>query len=199
MKTLTLAVVATIAGAFMASAALTTGEKAPNFTGTDDTGASHQLSDFKGKYVVLEWLNHGCPFVKKHYNSGNMQALQKELTEQGVIWLGIVSSKEGAQGYMTAQKSTKTRADKDKSATAILLDKDGTIGRLYGAVATPEMFVIDPEGILIYQGAIDSISSTRESDIPKATNYVLAAYNAHVNGDPIAKTDTKPYGCSIKY
>lgn len=175
------------------------GKPAPEFTLVDSNGTSHNLSDFKGKVVVLEWLNHGCPFVVKHYASNNMQTLQKDYTAKGVVWLSIVSSAEGAQGYMTPEETNKAKEEKGSAATAILLDTDGKVGRLYNAKTTPEMFVINAEGILVYAGAIDSIKSANKDDVAKAENYVKAALDSVLAGEPVATPQTKPYGCSIKY
>ncbi len=181
------------------SAATETGASAPDFNLTDTTGTEHSLSDFTGKYVVLEWTNHKCPFVVKHYSNGDMQALQKEMTGDGVVWLQIVSSAEGKQGYLTPPEAEALRAEQAVHSTAMLLDTSGDVGRLYGARTTPHMYVIDPEGILIYQGAIDSIKSTRSSDIVKADNYVKAAYESAKAGEPVANATTVPYGCGVKY
>jgi peroxiredoxin len=175
------------------------GKPAPEFTLVDSNGTSHNLSDFKGKVVVLEWLNHGCPFVVKHYASNNMQTLQKDYTAKGVVWLSIVSSAEGAQGYMTPEETNKAKEEKGSAATAILLDTDGKVGRLYNAKTTPEMFVINEEGILVYAGAIDSIKSANKDDVAKAENYVKAALDSVLAGEPVATAQTTPYGCSIKY
>jgi peroxiredoxin len=175
------------------------GKPAPEFTLVDSNGTSHNLSDFKGKVVVLEWLNHGCPFVVKHYASNNMQTLQKDYTAKGVVWLSIVSSAEGEQGYMTPEETNKAKEEKGSAATAILLDTDGKVGRLYNAKTTPEMFVINAEGILVYAGAIDSIKSANKDDVAKAENYVKAALDSVLAGEPVATPQTKPYGCSIKY
>jgi peroxiredoxin len=175
------------------------GKPAPEFTLVDSNGTSHNLSDFKGKVVVLEWLNHGCPFVVKHYASNNMQTLQKDYTAKGVVWLSIVSSAEGEQGYMTPEETNKAKEEKGSAATAILLDTDGKVGRLYNAKTTPEMFVINAEGILVYAGAIDSIKSANKDDVAKAENYVKAALDSVLAGEPVATAQTTPYGCSIKY
>lgn len=181
------------------NAAIETGSAAPDFTLADTNGMEHSLSDFKGSYVVLEWTNHGCPFVKKHYSGGHMQALQEKMTGKGVIWLKINSSAEGKQGYVTATEGNELLAEKGIKATALLLDSDGVVGRTYDARVTPHMYLIDPEGTLVYQGAIDSIKSTKASDVDKAENYLKAAYKAHLAGEPIAKATTTAYGCSVKY
>jgi len=174
------------------------GQAAPNFTLTDSNGQKHSLSDYKGKFVVLEWFNPDCPFVKKHY-SGNMQLLQKEYTSRGVIWLSINSSAPGNQGSYPPQGFNKFMTGKAASPTAILLDTDGKVGHLYAAKTTPQMFVIDPQGMLIYQGAIDDIPSTDVQDMTKAKNYVREALDSAMYGIPVAVNMTKSYGCSVKY
>ena len=173
--------------------------KAPDFTLPDTYAKQHKLSDYRGKFVVLEWLNHDCPFVKKHYNGGNMQSLQKEFTAKGVIWLSINSSAKGKEGNYPSDKANQMTKAKKASPTAVLIDESGAVGRLYGAKTTPHMFVINPEGVLVYQGAIDSINSTDMRDIPKAENYVYAALNSSMQGKSIAKASTSAYGCSVKY
>ena len=180
-------------------AAIEPGEAAPDFTLTDSKGTSHKLSDFRGKFVVLEWLNHDCPFVRKHYGSGNMQKLQREYTAQGVIWLSIISSAPGKQGHRTGPQADADTKDKNAAPTAVLLDPSGTVGQKYGAKTTPEMFVIDKEGKIIYAGAIDSVRSTESADIAKADNYVRQALDAALTGKPVPTAQTKSYGCSIKY
>jgi len=184
---------------FSLNAAVETGATAPDFTLSDTTGAAHSLSDFKGKYVVLEWTNHECPFVKKFYKEGHMQAMQEKMTAKDVVWLQIVSSAEGTQGYVTAEEGEALRTEKGHKSTAMLLDADGKVGRIYDARTTPHIYLIDPEGTLIYQGAIDSIKSTKTADIDKAENYLKLAYEAHLKGQPVATATTKPYGCSVKY
>ena len=177
----------------------TIGAKAPAFSLTDTNGKSHSLSDFKGKYVVLEWVNHGCPFVKKHYETGNMQALQKKATDKGVVWLSICSSAKGKEGYMTAGEWNKTVADSRTAATAVLLDEKGKVGKTYGAKTTPHMFVINPTGILVYKGAIDDKASTDKDDVKGARNHVMAALDEAMGGKPVTVSATTPYGCSVKY
>ena len=179
--------------------ALEVGKPSPEFSGTDDSGNAVSLSDFKGSYVVLEWLNYGCPFVKKHYNSHNMQNLQKQMVDNGVVWISIVSSAKGKQGYMTPEESREAYQQHGSHATKVLLDPEGTIGRLYEAKTTPHMFLISPEGELVYQGAIDSISSTDADDIQQAINYVRQAWEAHKNGEKVDPASTRAYGCSVKY
>jgi hypothetical protein len=162
-------------------------------------GVEHSLSDFKGSYVVLEWTNHQCPFVKKFYAKGHMQALQEEMTDKGVIWLQVLSSAPGKQGHLGAEEAEALRSEKGHHSTAMLLDPSGVVGKRYDARTTPHMYLIDPAGTLIYQGAIDSIKSTRTDDISEATNYVEAAFEAHRKGESVAQPVTTPYGCSVKY
>lgn len=186
-------------GVACARAQVTTGEPAPEFTLTDTKGTAHNLSDFRGKYVVLEWVNHGCPFVVKFYKPGEMQKLQAEITGQDVIWLSICSSAEGKQGHMSNEDWNAKIEETGTAATAVLIDEDGTVGKLYGAKTTPHMYVIDPAGNLIYQGAIDSIRSTDSDDIANAENYVRSALAQHMAGEPVAVAETQAYGCSVKY
>jgi peroxiredoxin len=185
----------------LSAQAVENGKEAPEFSLMDNNGAERTLSDYRGKYVVLEWLNHGCPFVKKHYNMDyqNMQGLQKEFTAKGVIWLSIISSAEGKQGFMSAEQVNEAIREKKASPTAVLFDPDGKVGRLYGAKTTPHMYIIDPEGKLIYQGAIDDNSSFRAATIKKANNYVRLSLNESMSGKPVSNPVTKPYGCSVKY
>jgi peroxiredoxin len=188
--------------AAMAASALAApqiGSPAPEFTAKDSNGQEHKLTDFKGKFVVLEWLNHGCPFVKKHYDGGNMQKLQKEFTGRDVVWLSIVSSAPGKQGHMSAEDTNKTQAEKGAAPTAILIDENGTIGKLYDAKVTPEMFIVNPEGVLIYAGAIDDKKSTDPADVETSKNYVSQALNEALGGNPVSEATTSAYGCSVKY
>lgn len=175
------------------------GEPAPDFTLTDSNGKSHKLSDFKGKLVVLEWTNSECPFVVKHYGSNNMQKLQKELTGEGIVWLTINSSAEGKQGHCTPEQANEKVKTSGAAPTAVLLDPDGKVGKQYGAKTTPHMYVIDKEGILQYQGAIDSDNSPKPEAIASAENYVKSAVAEITAGKPVTKANTKPYGCSVKY
>lgn len=175
------------------------GKPAPAFTLPSADGKQVSLSDFKGKVVVLEWTNAGCPFVRKHYDSGNMQALQKRWTEQGVVWLTINSSAEGKQGHVDAAAARKEIADNKAQPTAYLLDHDGKVGKAYGAKATPHMFVIDAEGKMVYTGAIDDKRSANVDDIPRAKNLVSAALEAVLAGQPVKAPATLPYGCAMKY
>jgi len=186
-----------VAGAALAQVA--SNQAAPNFTLTDTNGQKHSLADYKGKFVVLEWFNPDCPFVKKHYNSGNMPGLQKQYTAKGVVWLSIDSSAAGKEGYYPPQGLNKFMADKGGAPTAVFTDADGRVGHLYAAQTSPHMFVIDPKGILIYQGAIDDTPSADIADLKTAKNYVSAALDAAMTAKPIAVSATKSYGCSVKY
>ena len=182
-----------------AIAAPTVGQPAPTFSGTDMHGKKVSLADLKGKYVVLEWHNQGCPFVVKHYESGNMQKLQKELTGQGAVWLTVISSAPGKQGHVSAAEEETYLKAQNASPTNVLFDEDGAIGKLYGAKTTPHMFVIDDKGTLVYAGAIDDKASTDKADVDGATNYVRAAYQETKAGQPVKNPSTAPYGCSVKY
>lgn len=182
-----------------AQAAPKLGEPAPAFSLTGADGKPHALADYKGKYVVLEWTNNGCPFVRKHYDSGNMQALQKEATGKGVVWLSIVSSAPGKEGYVDAAKANELTKSRKAAPTQVLLDPEGTVGHAYEARTTPHMFVIDPAGKLVYMGGIDSIPSADQEDIAKATPYVKVALAESMAGKPVSNPSTKPYGCSVKY
>lgn len=175
------------------------GELAPNFTLSDITGETHQLSDFAGKTVVLEWVNPDCPFVVKHYSSGNMPALQLSSTSEGVVWLAINSGSPGTQGDYDPAEVMAWMEKTGAAPSAYLRDQDGTVGRLYGAKTTPHMYVINPDGKLVYDGAIDSIRSANQRDIPKAENYVATALAAVKSGNMAERTTTQPYGCSVKY
>jgi peroxiredoxin len=175
------------------------GSNAPDFSLTDANGKTHSLSQYKGKYVVLEWFNPECPFVKKHYGSNNMQNLQKEFTDKGVVWLTINSNAPGTQGSLTAEEAQKILASWKTHETALLLDPEGNAGRAYGAKNTPNMVVINPDGKVIYHGAIDNKATPNPSDIPNSTNYVKAALDESLAGKSVATPETKPYGCSVKY
>ena len=199
MKHILKSTLALLVAASTAFAAPQVGQPAPEFTLTDSNGQSHNLSDFKGKFVVLEWLNHGCPFVKKHYDGGNMQGLQKEYTGKDVVWLSIASSAPGKQGNMTPEETNKTKEEKGSAATAILIDEDGTVGKLYDAKVTPELFVINPEGTLIYAGAIDDKKSVDAADVAGARNYVKQALDEAMAGNPVSTPQTEAYGCGVKY
>jgi peroxiredoxin len=186
-------------GASLLTAGPEVGKPAPAFEVKGAKGEVRKLEDFKGKYVVLEWLNHGCPWVKKHYNSKNMQNLQKKYTDDGVIWLSVVSSKPGTQGHMTVEEALATYNDKGVVATDILLDETGAMGKSYDARTTPEIFIINPEGILIYKGAIDSDNSQKAENLKDATNYVETTFEAVKAGKEVEISETKSYGCSVKY
>ncbi len=175
------------------------GKAAPNFSLPDTNGKTRSLSDLKGKYVVLEWYQPDCPFVRKHYRSGNMQALQKEYTAKGVTWLTIDSSAPGEEGNYPAARLNEIAAQDGSARTALLLDPAGEVGRLYGAKTTPDMYIIDPKGILVYKGAIDNKRSTDLADVKTATNYVQVALDAAMAGKTVSTTATQPYGCSVKY
>lgn len=172
---------------------------APEFTFTDIEGTSAKLSDFEGKFVVLEWFNHGCPFTEKHYKSDKMQDLQRKYTEEGVVWISINSTSAGHGNYRDAAMSRKEAEANGASSTYIVLDPSGEIGKLYGAKTTPDIFIINPEGQIIYTGAADSINSTDVADIAKATNYIDLALTEALAGKPVSTPETKPYGCSVKY
>jgi hypothetical protein len=175
------------------------GEAAPLFSGIGLDGSAVRLEDFRGRYVVLEWTNHECPYVLKHYNSGNMQKTQRALTEDDVVWLSVISSAPGKQGYVSADKARELTTTRGSYADDVILDADGTIGRLYDAKTTPHMFLIDPEGTLLYQGAIDDIPSASIKTLDKATNLVLVAWSDVKAGRAIVQANSKPYGCSVKY
>jgi peroxiredoxin len=182
--------------------AVIVGQAAPDFSATDARGKSHKLSDFKGKHVVLEWTNPGCPFVVKHYTGGaggNMQALQQEFTAKGVVWLSVNSTRKDASDYLEPAKLMAWKAEKKGSASAVLMDEAGKIGQLYNAKTTPHMYIINPQGVLVYAGAIDSVASARVDDIKIATNYVRQGLTEALGGKPVSMASTRPYGCSIKY
>lgn len=175
------------------------GQPAPAFTLQDTKGKSRSLSEFTGKTVVIEWLNHECPFVKKHYDSGNMQALQAKETAKGVVWLSVVSSAPGKQGNFPPEKLDELTTSKKASPTAVLLDPDGTAGKAYGAKTTPHMFVVNAKGVLVYAGAIDDKPSVDQADVKGAKNYVEASVDEVLAGKPVTVASTTPYGCGVKY
>lgn len=179
--------------------ALAPNSAAPEFKGTDSNGKQHDLSEYRGKYVVLEWANQGCPFEQKHYLSGNMEGLQKQWTAKGVVWLSIISSAPGQQGYVTPAEENAYLKKMNAAPTAALLDPQGTIGHLYDARTTPHMFVIDPSGKIVYQGAIDNQASPDPATLKGADNYLNDALNASMTGKPVPVAVTRPYGCSVKY
>lgn len=175
------------------------GKPAPAFTATTSNGETLTLASLKGKTVVLEWTNHDCPFVKKFYEPGEMQRLQAEAAQAGVVWVSIISSAPGKQGHVTAEAANKLTADRKASPAHVVLDEAGVIGKAYGAKTTPHMFVINAEGMLVYAGAIDDKPSTKSADIAGAKNYVTAALADIKAGRPVATPSTKAYGCSVKY
>lgn len=200
------AAVALTAGALIASTAeaaptADVGAAAPAFTGTTSNGETVSLADFAGKTVVLEWTNDGCPFVKKHYATppANMQSLQASAAADDVVWLSVISSRPGSQGHVSPEKANELTTSRGAAPAHVILDESGDIGRLYGAKTTPHMYIVTPEGKLVYDGAIDSIPSAKVEDIAKAENYVTAALADLSVGKPVATASTKPYGCAVKY
>lgn len=174
-------------------------ETAPGFTLTDTNGNTHRLIDYRGKTVVLEWLNYDCPFVRKHYATGNMQRLQAAYADRGVVWLAIVSSAPGEQGYFSPAEMNRRTREQNGRAAAVLLDPTGQVGRAYGARTTPHMYVINPQGQIVYNGAIDDRPTSAQSDVQGARNYVAEALDAVLSGRPVPTARTQPYGCSVKY
>ena len=181
------------------AAALAPNSVAPDFKGSDSNGQTESLAQYRGKFVVLEWANKGCPYEQKQYGSGNMEKLQREWTAKGVVWLSILSSAPGQQGNVTPAEENDYLRQEHAAPTAAILDPSGQIGRLYDAKTTPHMFVIDPTGKVIYQGAIDDKPTTDQADIPGAHNYVSEALTAAMAGKPVPTPVTRPYGCSVKY
>lgn len=175
------------------------GDSAPDFTANASDGKAYHLADFRGKYVVLEWHNNGCPYTRKHYESGNMQKLQKEWTSRGVVWFTVISSAPGTQGYMTADQENAYMSKMHATPTAALLDASGNLGHLYDAKTTPHMIVINPQGAIIYDGAIDDHPTSEQSDIASSKNYVNEALTEAMGGHPVETATTRPYGCSVKY
>jgi peroxiredoxin len=175
------------------------GQPATDFTLTDTTGQARTISKLTGSFVVLEWFNPDCPFVRKHYGSGNMQRLQQTYTQRGVVWLSINSAAPGKQGHLTPEAARQFVEKRAAHPTGVLLDPNGAVGRLYGAKTTPHLFIIDPNGVLIYAGAIDDIASPDPRDIPKAVNYVATALEEAMAGQPVSTPESHPYGCSVKY
>jgi peroxiredoxin len=176
-----------------------TGEAAPEFTLMDSNGNEHSLSDFSGQVVVLEWLNHECPFVRKFYNAGEMQRMQEMYTEDGVVWLSVISSAPGKQGHMSPDEINAAVEEHGSEQTAVLIDEDGAVGRSYNARTTPHMFVIDTDGTLVYNGAMDDQPSANPATLEDAQNYVVLALNATLSGNDVETSSTRPYGCSVKY
>ena len=199
MKSLRTSIFAVVALFTLAAFAVKVGDPAPDFTGTDSHGQSHKLSDYRGKFVVLEWHNNGCPYTKKHYESGNMQRLQKEWTGKGVVWFTVISSSPGTQGYVTADEENAYLGKTHAVPSAAILDANGAIGHAYGAKTTPHMFIINPQGQVIYNGAIDDRPTSDVSDINGAKNYVSEALQEAMAGQQVAVASTRPYGCSVKY
>jgi peroxiredoxin len=175
------------------------GAPAPGFTLPNAKGGTTGLADAKGKFVVLEWINHDCPFVRKHYDSGNMQKLQRDYTAKGAVWYSVCSSAPGKQGYLTPAQWQERLVKEKAVPTAMLLDADGKVGRLYGAKTTPHLFVIDPAGKLVYRGAIDDKPSVKIEDVATARAYLVEALDAAMAGKPVPTAATQPYGCSVKY
>ena len=175
------------------------GTAAPAFTTGATTGKNVSLGDYKGQIVVLEWTNHDCPYVRKHYDTSNMQALQKEATGGGVIWLTLISSSPGTQGYVTPPQADELTATRKASPTAVLLDSTGVVGKMYGATNTPHMYIVDRTGMLVYAGAIDDRPTTRRSDVQGAQNYVREALQSVAAGQPVKTPVTRAYGCTVKY
>lgn len=175
------------------------GEKAPEFTATDSNGVKHTLAEYAGKYKVLEWHNNGCPYVRKHYESGNMQKLQKEWTARGVVWLTVISSAPGKQGYVTADQENAYVKQMKAAPTAVLLDPGGQLGHLYDAKTSPHMFIVNPSGTLIYNGAIDDQPTPDPASVPGAKNYVSLALGEAMAGKSLSVPTSRPYGCSVKY
>ena len=180
-------------------AAVNIGQPAPDFSGVDSNGKTHSLSQYKGKTVVLEWTNHDCPYVRKHYDSNKMQNLQKSATDNGEVWLSIISSAPGKQGHVSGTAANDLTASRNAAPTAVILDEKGEIGRMYAAKTTPHMYIVDKQGTLAYMGGIDSIPSKDADDIEKATNYISTALNEIAGNKPVSQAITRPYGCSVKY
>jgi len=179
--------------------AVKVGESAPDFHATDSNGQVQKLSAYRGKFVVLEWHNNGCPYTRKHYESGNMQRLQKNWIGKGVVWFTVISSAPGQQGYVTAQQENEYLKQMKASPSAALLDPQGEVGRLYSAKTTPHMFLINPAGALVYDGAIDDKATTDQADIATAKNYVSQALQEAMANKPVSIPTSRPYGCSVKY
>ncbi|MGB5178313.1 MAG: thioredoxin family protein [Gammaproteobacteria bacterium] len=194
-----IALIITALTACGSSAALRVGEPAPGFEGVDTGGNIHRLADYRGKTVVLEWTNHDCPYVRKHYGAGNMQGQQREAAAQGVVWLSIISSAPGKQGHVRPEEAEELTRTRNAAPFAVILDSEGKIGRAYNAKTTPHMFIIDDTGVLVYMGGMDSISTANPDDIPRATQYIRVALQELAAGKPVSTPVTKPYGCSVKY
>lgn len=182
-----------------AAAAPQPGAPAPDFSAIDSRGHSVRLSELRGRPVVLEWTNHECPFVRKHYGAGSMQALQKQALDRGVTWLSVISSAPGKEGHVDGARADQLTRERGAAPTAVLLDASGAVGRAYGAKTTPQLFLIDPKGTLLYMGAIDSIASADVDDIARAQPYFRQALDEALAGKPVTRAVTKPYGCAVKY
>ena len=199
---LALATAIGMAGLIAAGAALaapSVRQPAPDFTAVDSNGQSHSLSDYRGQTVILEWTNHDCPYVRKHYETGNMQALQKDTAKDGVVWLSVISSAPGTQGYVKGDEANRLTETRDAAPSAVLLDPEGAVGKMYAARTTPHMYIVDPEGTLVYMGGIDDKPTSRRSSVEDAKNYVRQALAEMKAGQPISEASTRPYGCSVKY
>ena len=183
----------------LAQAAPTVGQPAPDFTVTDSNGVSQKLSAQRGSTVILEWTNHDCPFVRKHYDTDNMQALQNDAEAKEIVWWSVISSAPGKQGYVSPAEANALTTSRNAAPAAVLLDTDGKVGRLYGARTTPHMYIIDPEGTLVYMGGIDDNPSANPADVKTAKNYVRVALAAMESGQAVDPASTRPYGCSVKY
>ena len=194
-----LAILCALALAVLSEAAPKIGQPAPDFTSTDSQGVKHTLGAYRGKIVILEWTNHQCPFVGKHYNTGNIQALQKYATDTNMVWLSVISSAPGEQGYVSSAEANALTAKRQASPTAVLLDTTGVVGRLYDARTTPHMYIIDAQGTLVYMGGIDDKPSTQPADIQTAKNYVRVALGEVLSAKPVSTPVTRPYGCTVKY
>jgi peroxiredoxin len=182
-----------------AQAAPSVGQPAPEIALKDASGKAVKLSDYRGRYVVLEWTNPGCPYVQKHYNSGNMAATQQDAAAKGVVWLSVNSTEKAASDYLEPASLVAWQKERKVQPTAVLMDEEGTAGKAYGARTTPHMYIVDPQGRLVYAGGIDSIPSSNKDDIAKAVNYVRQGLGEALAGKPITAATTRPYGCSIKY
>jgi len=175
------------------------GQQAPEFSLSDTSGKTVRLSDYRGKHVVLEWVNPGCPYVRKHYNSANMQGTQKEVAGKGVVWLAINSTSESHPDYLAPAQLARWMAGQNAVPSNTLMDEDGAVGKAYGARTTPHMYIVNPVGVLVYAGGIDSIPSARADDIKTAVNYVKQSIEDSLAGKPLRNAVTRPYGCSVKY
>ncbi len=194
-----IALALTCLAANIGAAAAAINQPAPAFSALDSYGNRVSLGDYADKMVILEWTNHLCPFVQKHYDSGSMQALQKKYTGQGVVWLSVISSAEGKQGHVSPEQANQLTGSREAMPSAVLIDAEGKMGRLYGAKTTPHMYIIDRQGILRYMGAIDSIRSANTADIPRATNYLDKGMSELLAGRPVSEAVTRAYGCTVKY